>query len=463
MGAPGAVSSNEPTSTGRWDSRKASVTSSRESTWPDRIALASFSPMRESWRISCAPADLRWARSSRALAWKAAAPSGATARTSTRLAPRPKLATSCGAYSLVSALPNWLRIDDVATTTSAPSGSGVVGSTVMSRAAATPSASRAEHISWSQAISALAVTCWEIQVAVFERTAWAADSAWFDSLEPLPLPVEPAEFRLLLVWVRAPDNCSPTRARMTSTSTNTTSGQRIPLRRGRPSAVAAEPGPAGWPRPVSRLRRRLVHRLTVVARTLPQDGSAAGAGGVRRGVSTSARWADSPPAPSPSSPPGAAPPGAASVAGPLGLGVVPAPVTGAGSVVVPAPVAVAGSVVPALLGPRVCPGRWATAPSARSVPAAAPAPLAGGSPPDGSGSVAGRGSVAWWVVSLGPGTSSARAAPRPPPAPRGAPPPPPPPPPPGPPPPRGAAPAPPVRTALPGSAAGALRPVTAGS
>src|SRR6201999_3285726 len=107
---------------------------------------------------------------------------------------------------------------DVATTTSAPSGSGVGGSTGMSRVPATPSDSRAEHISGSQAISALAVTCWEIQVAVFERTAWAADSAWSASLEPLPLPVDPAEFRLLLGWLRAPDSCRPTRARMTSTS-----------------------------------------------------------------------------------------------------------------------------------------------------------------------------------------------------------------------------------------------------
>src|SRR6201996_9751291 len=109
------------------------------------------------------------------------------------LAPVPKLAISSGAYSLTSRLPNWLRMVEVAATTSAPSGSGVVGCTAISRDPATPSACNVEHMSGSQAITSLAVTCWVIQVAARLRAAWAADR------EP-PFPPLPAFPDLAAGW-----------------------------------------------------------------------------------------------------------------------------------------------------------------------------------------------------------------------------------------------------------------------
>src|ERR1700735_237869 len=176
-GAPGPVSPNELTSTVRWESSAASVTSRRESTWPDWIWPAPCAPTWKPLRSNCAPADLRAVRSARSLASKAAAPELPTARTSTRLAPVPKLAISSGAYSLTSWLPNWLRTEAVATTTSAPSGSVAVGWLLISRDAATPSDSRVEQVSGSQEMRTLAVTCWATQVAAWARVASAADSA----------------------------------------------------------------------------------------------------------------------------------------------------------------------------------------------------------------------------------------------------------------------------------------------
>src|ERR1700761_1136382 len=141
------------------------------------------------WKLllsSWSPAALRAARSACSLASNAAAPKLATARMSTRLAPVPKLAMSSGAYSLTSLLPNWLRMDEVAATTSAPSGSVDVGCMLIRRDAATPSAWRLEHMSGSQAIRALDVPCCALQLAALPRAAAAPDSEPPPEFPPLP-------------------------------------------------------------------------------------------------------------------------------------------------------------------------------------------------------------------------------------------------------------------------------------
>src|SRR5271155_2034171 len=89
----------------------------------------------------------------------------------------PKLARTCGAYTVARRGPNSLRSAGVATITSTPSGSGADGCTTDSLLAETLAASRAWHISGSQPISTLGRICCAIQAAAWLRFAAAVCSA----------------------------------------------------------------------------------------------------------------------------------------------------------------------------------------------------------------------------------------------------------------------------------------------
>src|SRR2546421_10768879 len=75
-----------------------------------------------------------------------------------------------GAYSLSRRLPNWLLTAGVATITPAPRGLAAPVRSTSSRAVGTPRASRAAHISGSQATVTLRLTCCATQSAAI----WAA-------------------------------------------------------------------------------------------------------------------------------------------------------------------------------------------------------------------------------------------------------------------------------------------------
>jgi hypothetical protein len=169
-GASGSALGPEPPNdsicSGPDTARAARVISRRESTWPASSAARAPGkvPIRElpsNWL----PAARRAARSAARACWNAAAPSGATARTSIRSSPEPKLAITSGAYTLARRPPNWLRTAAVAITTSEPSGSVAADRSTSRFPAVTPWASSAEHMAGSQATIAPPLTWLATQAA----------------------------------------------------------------------------------------------------------------------------------------------------------------------------------------------------------------------------------------------------------------------------------------------------------
>src|SRR6516165_2510199 len=226
-----------------------------------------------------------------------------------RAAPEPKAARLTGAYTLCRRGPNWLRSVAVSTRISEPSGSGWLGSRSSSRLAWTWAATRDPHMAGSQPMISSGLTCWATQEAACVRAAVTEASA----LPPLagtlaavrpsrPVPEEPAAGVLL------------SRAAVMAPAPNTSAASRR----------------AASTRHRVLLSRRPSHIRSVVASTVPQDGSPAGrlAGGAAaclvagtapgRVAGTAAAWVAGT----------AAAWVAGTVAGPV-AGTAPGPVTGA--------------------------------------------------------------------------------------------------------------------------------------
>ena len=96
--APGGASSNAASRTGISAASTDRVARRRESTWPARSeARAAGDAWMFLLRSNCSPAETREACWEASWDLKAAAPSGAMARTSTRSAPEPNPAITTGA------------------------------------------------------------------------------------------------------------------------------------------------------------------------------------------------------------------------------------------------------------------------------------------------------------------------------------------------------------------------------
>ena len=129
----------------------------------------------EAWmfwsRSNCAPAETRKACSAVSRALKAAAPSGAVMRTSTRSAPEPKPAITRGAKAVARLVPNWCRRAAVETTRPELSGRPPPGGSVLNWVAGMPVSRSCRHITGSHETVTPGLTCWAIHAAACARFA----------------------------------------------------------------------------------------------------------------------------------------------------------------------------------------------------------------------------------------------------------------------------------------------------
>src|SRR5712692_3175010 len=97
-------------------------------------------------------------------------------RTSTVADPWPKVARTVGAYSVLSRVPNRLCRTEVATTTSAPSGSCALDLRTSRSDDGTPTLSRSAHTTVSQPMIELRLTWRATHSAAAERATTAPDT-----------------------------------------------------------------------------------------------------------------------------------------------------------------------------------------------------------------------------------------------------------------------------------------------
>ena len=110
---------------------------------------------------------------------------------SIRSGPKPKLASTAGAYTELSTLPNWARTAAVATMTWDRSGLVVCGPSRYRRPAGTPCALSAWHMTGSQATTVVRLTWPTTQAAARLRTTAPAPRAGGPWPEPCPAVVLP--------------------------------------------------------------------------------------------------------------------------------------------------------------------------------------------------------------------------------------------------------------------------------